>query len=59
MTSLLIIRIDNQGGACPYQAEGVIVVNSVEYPFYFRFRWDRAQIIVWEPGYRKQLLRGS
>lgn len=50
MTSPLTIRIDNQGGACPYQAEGVLVVKGVEYPFYFRYRQEHVQMYVWEPG---------
>lgn len=44
------VRIDWQGGACPYQAEGVLIINGVEYSFYFRFRYDHASMTVWEHG---------
>lgn len=47
------IRIDWQGGACPYQAEGVIIVNGVEYLFYFRYRSDHARIAIYRRGHEE------
>lgn len=48
------IRVDWQGGACPHQAEGVLIVNGVEYPFYFRYRQDHAQFYIWEPDHEHE-----
>ena len=44
------LRIDNIGGNCPVQAEGVIEDERTfkSYPFYFRSRWDRGRMGIGE-----------
>lgn len=48
------VRISSLGGMCPVQADGVILHAGIEYPLYFRYRYDHAQMYVWEPGHRDE-----
>ena len=48
--SRAIVRIEDMGGSHPVQAEGHMLIGDAAYPFYFRFRGDRAQMTVWQPG---------
>ncbi len=57
--SRAIVRIEDMGGSHPVQAEGHMLIGDAAYPFYFRFRGDRAQMTVWQPGAPHNIFDGS